>query len=143
MNTIPATNSAINALPEEVVITSHPPLLMSSSQRNSMEDQPQPVDSSGLHQDTQLLSSRMSTVDLAEEKSVAAVDKHTLKRLSTAMSLASDSEDEPSGGGGGGCGVAGSGSGIGEKLFSRNSAICYEDLKMNTVSGVVGGCCCC
>lgn len=64
-------------------------------------------------------------IEVPEEK--AAVDKHVLKRLSTAMSLASDSEDEP-------------GLVLAEKLSSRNSAPSFEDLKLNTVSeGVEDG----
>lgn len=54
--------------------------------------------------------------DMAEEKSL---ERHVIKRLQTAMSLASDSEDEP---------------GMADKLSSRNSAPSFEDLKSNTVS---------
>lgn len=53
--------------------------------------------------------------DMTEEKSV---ERHVLKRIQTAMSLASDSEDEP---------------GMADKL-SSHSAPSFEDLKSNTVS---------
>lgn len=80
--------------------------------------QPQPISKSSDLQKDELSTMATSTIEVPEEK---AVDKHVLKRLSTAMSLASDSEDEP-------------GLVLAEKLSSRNSAPSFEDLKLNTVS---------
>lgn len=64
-------------------------------------------------------ASVMATALYADLPDERLTDKHTLKRLSTAMSLASDSEDEPV---------------MSDKLSSRNSAPSFEDLKLNTVS---------
>lgn len=80
---------------------------------DSMEEQQQPLNPFE-DQDT------ISEVAMASEEKVG-LDKHVL-RLSTALSLASDSEDEP--------GIVAV-----DKLSSRNSAPIFEDLKLNTVSG--------
>lgn len=81
---------------------------------DSMEEQQQQPLNPFEDQDT------ISEVAMASEEKVV-LDKHVL-RLSTALSLASDSEDEP--------GIV-----TMDKLSSRNSAPIFEDLKLNTVSG--------
>lgn len=68
----------------------------------------------------------------AEETQIRqGLDKHVLKRLPTAMSLASDSEEEP-----GGLPVDNN-----NKLASSrySTAIIFENLKLNTVSEVENG----
>lgn len=87
---------------------------VTTSPRISMEEQL----SCDSNQGTRTLATMSTTSEMPEER---AVDKHVLKRLSTALSLASDSEDEP--------GISSA-----EKLSSRNSAPSFEDLKLNTVS---------
>lgn len=117
MSTI-STDAAVIAI-EDVV--GSPPLLATSV---CMEEQRPLGDIVEVSQGTLPLSvvtaaTTMATAEVPEEKAIA---KHDLKRLSTALSLASDSEDEP-------------GLMAAEKLSSRNSAPSFEDLKLNTVSG--------
>lgn len=113
MSTASTATAAIIAI-EEVPAT---PLLPETTEpfpAGSMEEQQQQPLNPFEDQDT------ISEVAMASEEKVV-LDKHVL-RLSTALSLASDSEDEP--------GIV-----TVDKLSSRNSAPIFEDLKLNTVSG--------
>lgn len=125
------STESTNAIIASEERTSPPSLVSTPPLRSSMEEQElqkpqQPSsESSEIFQKNSesLLPTAMATT-IEEKGEEKAVDKHVFKRLSTAMSLASDSEEEPA--------VIVTA----DKLSSRNSAPSFEDLKLNTVSWV-------
>lgn len=111
MSTASSATAAIIAIEE--VSAPLLPATIETYPADSMEEQQQQLNPF-VDQDT------ATEVAMASEEKVG-LDKHVL-RLSTALSLASDSEDEPA--------IV-----TLDKLSSRNSAPIFEDLKFNTVSG--------
>lgn len=117
------TTSTGASIASEAVPSSTP--LPAYSREHSMDDSGAAPGVHGESSNSPVVEMSSANAQAADATAVAAaderpLDKHILlKRLPTAMSLASDSEDEP---------------GMAEKLSSRNSAPCFEDLKLNTVS---------